>query len=86
MNADIQGGKITRNPAPVPQGQKEYDLYRVQIDPNSLSKKAEDLVDADFIKVGLPKKTNIRLEPHRAELSNSQSHNSNERLYEVFNK
>lgn len=75
-------GELKRNRNPIAPGQKEYDLYKVVVDPGSLNKKPETFTDADFVKIGMPKKTCIRLEPYRANRINSQSHNSGERLYE----
>lgn len=64
-----------------------YDMYKVQKDLEQEFSEEGDVVKTkftgNFIKVGNPIKTNIKVEPYRAKIFNDQSVNSGERLYPV---
>lgn len=60
---------------------KVYDLYRVQKE--MVDNGEKQVFTGEFLKVGKPIRTNVKIEPWRAEEINAQSVNSGQRLYEV---
>ncbi len=60
---------------------KVYDLYKVQKE--FIERDGKQVFTGEFLRVGKPIRTNIKIEPFRAEDINNQSVNSGERLYEV---
>lgn len=76
--------KIERNAHPEIKGQKTYDMYKVQKElvPNPENPELT-IWTGNFIKIGAPKRTNVRVTEYRAKLFNDHSHNSGERLYPV---
>lgn len=75
---------IERNNTELSKGQKLYDLYNViPLTRPMKNDPRKNEYTGEFEKVGKPKKTNIKVIPENAELINSQSLNSKERLFEV---
>lgn len=69
-------------PKEIKKGLKLYDMFKVQKELEENGSGGQSWT-GNFIKVGKPIKTNIKVEPYRADIFNSQSVNSGERLYEV---
>lgn len=79
--------KIKRPKVDEKRGLKLYDLYKVQKEIENEYNDEGDVIKSkftgNFLKVGRPVKTNIKVQEYRAKIFNDQSINHGERLYLV---
>lgn len=73
---------VDRSHIKLPAGFECYDLYNVQREIVT-DENGNSVWNGGFVQIGKPVRTEIKLEPWRAEMFNEQSHNSNQRLYKV---
>lgn len=79
--------KIKRPKVDTKRGLKLFDMYNVQKEfaheYNEDGEIVKSKFTGNFIQVGKPIKTNIKVEEYRAKIFNDQSVNSGQRMYEV---